>query len=164
MGYESRAVAQGVERVVDDRISTLTEAQRIVLRLVWQGFESKDIARQLGVTHFAVNRRIERAIEILQLRNRKEAARALAQHEGAMCERIAWEPIPLAHPDESPDAGASAGNGRPGFPWPFATTDRSDGLDVPTCLFWALIGIPVIVMLAWGIFLSGIGALDTLRV
>ncbi len=153
-GYEPRQENPNIER--------LTDAQREVLRLVWQGYDSKEMGRQLGLSHHAVNRRIERAVQVLGARNRREAARILAEHEGGTYERIACEPLHLPEPAESttierPDEAMDQG-----FPWPFATSRRSDGLGVRERLFWALIGIPVIVMLAWGVFLSGVNALDAL--
>jgi DNA-binding CsgD family transcriptional regulator len=140
----------------------LTEAQRVALRLVRQGYESKEIGLQLGVSHYAINRRIERAVQALGARNRRDAARILAELESGTCERIAHEPLHLPSATESDTIEPPDTVGGRGFPWPFATPERHDGLTRRQRLFWALIGIPVIVMLAWGIFLSGVNALDSL--
>lgn len=163
-GGERNLTASGQQEVRTDidPLEKLTDPQRDVLRLVWRGYDSKEIGRQLGVSHYAINRRIERAVQILGARHRREAARLLAEHEGATCERIACEPL---HLPESPEFAMverpdKATDGS--FPWPFATSGRSDGLGVRERLFWALLGIPIVVMLAWGVFLSGVGALDAL--
>lgn len=163
-GGEQNLKAPGQQEVRSNIVllERLTDPQRDVLRLVWRGYDSKEIGRQLGVSHYAINRRIERAVQILGARHRREAARLLAEHDGVTCERIACEPLHLPKPPEfaiveRPDKATDGS-----FPWPFATSGRPDGLGVRERLFWALLGIPVIVMLAWGVFLSGVGALDAL--
>ena len=144
------------------KLTELTDRQREVLRLVSQGFESKEIARALGISHFAVNQRIERAVRALGARNRKQAARLFAEWDDETCERITREPIQLEAEPKS-DWMALPDETRRGFPWPFATPGRYDGLGKNQRLFWALIGIPILIMLAWGVFLSGVSALDVLK-
>ncbi|WP_353216521.1 helix-turn-helix transcriptional regulator [Sandarakinorhabdus sp.] len=66
------------------RVSLLTQGERDCLRLVFQHMTSKDIARQLHVSHHAVDMRLRNAIRKLEVQNRIEAARMLVAVEGGM--------------------------------------------------------------------------------
>lgn len=66
----------------DPRLKLLTEGERECLRLVYQHMTSKDIARQLGVSHHAVDMRLRQAIRKLEVVSRIDAARALIADEG----------------------------------------------------------------------------------
>lgn len=80
-------------------IENLTEAQREVLRLVLTRHSSKEIAQKLGISPFSVDKRIERAIATLGATSRFDAARRLAEHEGALAyEPLAYEAIDLSPP------------------------------------------------------------------
>jgi DNA-binding CsgD family transcriptional regulator len=63
------------------RIDQLTEAQRACLRLVLTHHNSKEIAAIVGVSPSAIDKRVERAIQILGVGTRFEAARRLQDHE-----------------------------------------------------------------------------------
>lgn len=63
------------------RIAQLTEAQRACLRLVLTHHNSKEIAAQFNVSPSAIDKRIERAVQMLGVGTRFEAARRLQQHE-----------------------------------------------------------------------------------
>ena len=78
-------------------IDLLTEPQRACLRLVATHHNSKEIAHLLGVSPSAVDKRIERAVQLLGVRSRFAAARALAAHEGT----------PIGEPEPVPDEQAS---------------------------------------------------------
>ena len=64
------------------RVEQLTAAQRECLRLVLTRHSSKEIAVRVGVSPSAVDKRIERAVQMLGVSNRFAAARALAEYEG----------------------------------------------------------------------------------
>ena len=64
-----------------DRITKLTEAQRVCLRMVLMHLSSKDIARELGISPHTVDQRLRMAIQALGVANRFEAARILAKYE-----------------------------------------------------------------------------------
>jgi DNA-binding CsgD family transcriptional regulator len=81
--------------------SRVTEAQRICLRKVLSRRNSKEIALELGISHHTVDKRLERALRTLGAGTRFEAARLLADHEGATYERLVSEPI-----DIDPAAGS----------------------------------------------------------
>ena len=95
----------------------LTEPQRACLRLVATHHNSKEIAHLLGVSPSAVDKRIERAVQVLGARSRFAAARALASVESSgiadqpMSERVPCDPIDLP-----PAASASPSSGQ-GEPW-----------------------------------------------
>ena len=76
------------------RIDQLTEAQRTCLRLVLTHHNSKEIAALVGVSPSAIDKRIERAIQILGVATRFEAARQLQQHERG----LAWARLGLDRP------------------------------------------------------------------
>jgi DNA-binding CsgD family transcriptional regulator len=66
-----------------DRLDRLTEKQRICLRMVFMHRSSKEIARELGIGADAVDQRLKTAMRALGVESRIEAARLLAEHEGA---------------------------------------------------------------------------------
>ncbi|MES2421586.1 MAG: sigma factor-like helix-turn-helix DNA-binding protein [Pseudomonadota bacterium] len=85
------------------RIDQLTEAQRACLRLVLTHHNSKEIAAIFGVSPSAIDKRIERAIQVLGVGTRFEAARRLEEHErGAF-----GETVPVRE-EARPDAPAFA--------------------------------------------------------
>lgn len=63
-------------------LEQLTEAQRECLRLVYTHHSSKEIAEIVGVSPSAVDKRIERAVQMLGTPSRFAAARMLAVAEG----------------------------------------------------------------------------------
>jgi len=70
--------------MADDRPARLTGAQRKVLRLWSTRRSAKEIGRELGITHCAVNERLRSARRILGVGTSAEAARLLAaaEHSG----------------------------------------------------------------------------------
>ncbi|MBC3941806.1 sigma factor-like helix-turn-helix DNA-binding protein [Sphingomonas albertensis] len=85
------------------RIDQLTEAQRACLRLVLTHHNSKEIAAIFGVSPSAIDKRIERAIQVLGVGTRFEAARRLEEHERG----APGETVPVRE-EAQPDAPASA--------------------------------------------------------
>jgi DNA-binding CsgD family transcriptional regulator len=66
---------------VTHRLATLSDAERDCLRLVYAHLTSKDIARELGISHHTVDMRLRTAIRKLGVSNRTEAAMLLHAHE-----------------------------------------------------------------------------------
>jgi DNA-binding CsgD family transcriptional regulator len=145
------------------RSDKLTEPQREALRYVAQGYESKEIAQRTGVTHHAIDKRIERGVRAMGLTERREAARLLAQEEELTYERTAYEPSDLGIPASDAIVPASDRVGVPGYPWPWLVTRQGRLLTKRERLLWALFGLPLLIMFVWGIFLAGINALDGLK-
>jgi DNA-binding CsgD family transcriptional regulator len=146
-------------------VERLTDEQLEVLRLVGRGYKSKQIARMVQVSHFAVNSRIDRAVERLGVADRFEAGRLVIDFERPTYDAIthADDSVHLRKPGVFGEKEEPDGRQPGGFPWPFATSSRQDGLSTKQRLMWAVVGIPCLVMLAWGTFLSGVAALDTLK-
>ncbi len=59
----------------------LTEGQKACLRLVAQHYTSKEIARELGISHFTVDQRLDAARRKLNAPSRKDAAKIFAEYE-----------------------------------------------------------------------------------
>ncbi len=77
-------------------LDQLTEAQRECLRLVYTHHSSKEIAEIVGISPSAVDKRLERAVQILGVPSRFAAARMLAAEEGsAAYEQTTSEPFDL---------------------------------------------------------------------
>lgn len=64
-----------------DRVARLTEGQRECLRMVFRHMETKEIARELGISPDGVTQRIKGAMRTLDVNRRKDAARLLAEAE-----------------------------------------------------------------------------------
>ncbi len=62
-------------------IGRLTGRQRDCLRLVRQGYTSKEIGRRLAISPATVDNHVRAALALLQVPGRAEAARMLRQHE-----------------------------------------------------------------------------------
>src|SRR6185436_6298414 len=66
-----------------DRGARLSEGQRACLRMVYRHMETKEIARILEISPDGVAQRIKTAMRILGVHRRRDAARILAEAEGA---------------------------------------------------------------------------------
>lgn len=75
-----------------ERLKSLSARERDCLRLILENHTSKEVGRQLGISHTSVDTHVRRARAKLGLRDRYEAARLLADWEG---ERTV-EPEPAA--------------------------------------------------------------------
>ena len=93
-------------------LDQLTEAQRECLRLVYAHHSSKEIAEIVGVSPSAIDKRIERAVQMLGVSSRFAAARALAMAEG----RTAYERLP-SDPIDLPFATPARRSNETGEPW-----------------------------------------------
>ncbi len=130
-----------------DAFDRLTDRQKECLRLVLLHYDSKQIARQLGVGHHAVNKRIEGAIRHLGVADRYSAARLLAEHENGpdyerlVYEQIALEPSPQSDAQQMPSTALpGTGEGRteardaaspswaPALPDPIEEAVRKEGI------------------------------------
>lgn len=61
----------------NEAIARLTDRQKACLRLVGQGYTSKEIGRDLGISYTTVDTHVRVALEILRVDSRAEAARLL---------------------------------------------------------------------------------------
>ena len=75
----------------------LTEAQKQCLRLVVLHYTSKEIARQLGVSHYTVDQRLDIARRKLNADSRINAAKMFAALEARdISDALVYEPAPVA--------------------------------------------------------------------
>lgn len=78
----------------------LTEGQIICLRLVGENYTSKEIARQLGISRFTVDQRLDAARKKLDAESRIDAARRFAQLDAEeIYQPIVYDPDGLEKPD-----------------------------------------------------------------
>jgi DNA-binding CsgD family transcriptional regulator len=77
-------------------VSKLTERQRETLRLTYLHKTSKEIAQIAGVTPFAIDAQIARAMRTLSVGSRIEAASAVMRHSPGAYERLAYQSPALA--------------------------------------------------------------------
>lgn len=83
-------------------VAKLTEAQREVLRLWHTRKSAKEIGRDLGITHWAVNERLRSARRVLGVGTSGEAARLLAAAEaGDTYKRIVCDADTVAGTEDS---------------------------------------------------------------
>jgi DNA-binding CsgD family transcriptional regulator len=86
-------------RMDSGSINRLTERQKDCLRLVAQGYTSKEIGRALDLSPSTVDNHILAAVQAINASSRGEAARFLANEETR--QKIPREPEPLAEPQFS---------------------------------------------------------------
>lgn len=88
-------------------VAKLTEAEREVLRLWLRRSSAKEIALELGITHWAVNERLRSARRRLGVADSSEAARLLAETDAAdTYKRVVYEPDGIARPAEMAPIGS----------------------------------------------------------
>ena len=156
------------------RCERLSEGQKACLRLVADGYETKDIAPLVGLSIDGVNARLNAARRILGVSRRSEAARLLAEYEQDY-QRQVYPPLAVPEPAEigpdapAPEAGAQeAGNGRRlavseertpyGAPitrqrwrlqWPFPTRGRAQNdLTLIEGVIWIVLGTALLAIAA----------------
>ena len=168
----------------DNRISRLTDSQRIYLRLVLAHRSSKEIAHEYNISAHTVDKRIKEAMRVLGVSTRIEAARLLSDAEKADTDRRLGA--------QSPDLASSA-DCRPDITLELEGTDRrvfsthddgpmqavrlqdGNGLPLPLTVFarspdrlsiWQragwMIALIIGLALSTGILLSGLMAISAL--
>lgn len=76
----------------EKRLARLTEQQRTCLRFVYASLTSKEIAPRLGIEPGSVDQHIKAAMRILDVGDRRSAARLLAEHEGRDVQQLVYQP------------------------------------------------------------------------
>lgn len=103
----------------DEAIARLTERQKACLRLVGQGYTSKEIGRDLGISYTTVDTHIRAALEILRVDSRAEAARLFLSADRDFTSHpqpLSSAPSALAPlPAAAPDAAMADSSGRSWF-------------------------------------------------
>lgn len=164
------------------RLARLTEQQRICLRYVYLHMTSKEIAPLMGIEPGSVDQHIKAAMKVLDVPDRRTAARMLAEHEGPPSARpSAYPPLNFPMPPDPvtyvPSEGGLQQSGfsgetlrepqaafgmvqmsrSPMLPFPIGGT-RPNDLSWQTRLAW-IAGITIGVALAFGALASGVEAL-----
>lgn len=171
-----------------DRVARLTEGQREVLRRVNQHMETKEIARELGISPDGVNQRIKAATRLLGVNRRRDAARLLAEAEGqTLYQPQVYPPLDIAF-DPGPETfGPSTESGREQAPvmvgamreeqaaFEVVPQFRSGRFRLPLPIWrgtpadlnalqrlgW-IMGLMLMIAFAFGVFLAGMEALSRL--
>lgn len=171
-----------------DRVDKLTDGQREVLRRVNLHLETKEIARELGISPDGVNQRIKAAMRILGVNRRRDAALMLAAAEGRQhYPPLVYPPQDIAiGPDSatfapSTESGREHGpasigaireeqaafravprlpSGRFRLPLPIRG-GRPNDLNTLQRLGW-IFGMMLMIAFAFGVFLAGMEALSRL--
>lgn len=153
----------------------LSDYQRDCLRKTFRHQTSKEIARDLGKSKYAIDQAIERAVRTLNASSRIDAARALAEYEGTS-DRITGDPVHLAVPPVSapmpePAVGITGGPiaeaavdpvGQPrvnrsiAIPLPLRRRgDDGNDLSIGARLAWLII-LPLAMAIAFGMLANGL--------
>lgn len=173
---------------MDDRVARLTEGQREALRMVYRHMETKEIARELGISPDGVTQRIKAAMRTLGVNRRRDAAHLLAEaEETAAYPRRVYPPRDIATLSHSATMTASTEGERHhgpasvramreeqsaydmapplrtgGFQLPLPIRgSRPDDLDWLWRLGW-IIAIMLLIALVFGMFLAGFESLSRL--
>ena len=171
-----------------ERVAKLTEGQRDVLRMVDRHMETKEIARELGISPDGVNQRIKAAMRILGVNRRRDAALLLAEAEaGEHYQPLVYPPRDIALGSETATFTPSTESGReqgpasigamreeqaafeavpqPGSRWfrlPLPIRGGRPGdLNALQRLGW-IFGVMLAIAFAFGVFLAGMEALSRL--
>jgi len=152
--------------MASDRIHELTQRERECLRLVSRDRSSKQIGLELGISPHTVDVRLKRAIRLLGVASRFDAARLLAEDESGVFtsyQPLVSQPPPLpsAASDVLKDPRRSDGAGTR-RPLPFLRQGRrSNDLTPAQRLFWIVAGA-VVILIAFANFANAIDVLQTL--
>lgn len=154
--------------MASDRIQELTQRERECLRLVSRDRSSKQIGLELGISPHTVDVRLKRAIRLLGVTTRFDAARLLAETETdetpddqSPYQPLVSQPTPLppAPPSVVEEPRRSDG-AEPRWHLPFLRQGRrSNDLTPAQRLFWIVAGA-VLILVAFANFAN---ALDVLR-
>jgi DNA-binding CsgD family transcriptional regulator len=96
--------------VADDLINQLSDMQRTCLRLVARGRSSKEIALETGLSHQTVDQYVSRAVAILGVANRREAARRLSELETETFNKVEFKSEAVAASGKSSILNEPIGN------------------------------------------------------
>lgn len=145
--------------MVESVVERLSQGQVECLLLVQEHLTSKEIASRLGISSHTVDERMRRAMKVLGVERRIEAAKIVARSKPEVRlfrrEPQANEPF-VEHNSAQP--GSVSGQLR-SLPLPFATNNRADNkMSVGLRLLWILL-IAVGAALSVGVFFAGLESL-----
>lgn len=127
----------------DGRVSDLTDAQREVLRLWLTRKSAKEIGRQIGITHWAVNERLRAARRVLGVATSSEAAEMFARgQEERAYKRVVCEPDGLAAVEPAMPAMASVEGDRQSGPGTYLLREERLPFAAPASIPWPRLPVP----------------------
>jgi DNA-binding CsgD family transcriptional regulator len=143
-----------MSRPIDD----LSETQKDSLRLVYRGYNAKEIARLHGVHPATVHQRLTAARRALGVGRSIEAARMLAEAEGApVYDGVIYDEIDVAPtPSDEPSSWLSR------LPWPLPTRRRPTNDLSFLQLLAAIFGLAAAFMIAAALYFIAISLLNTI--
>lgn len=140
-----------------DAINRLTERQQACLELVAKGYTSKQIARQLGISHSTVDNHILAATQLLGVADRREAGRMVA----ALGQELPRQAPGLTEPENSGIVGVQ-GARQPGLaglkllpPVGGEANEQTLGnktIQIFTIAFLSTVGVLAMALLISGVF------------
>ena len=173
-------------KLIEQRVARLSSGQLDCLRLVDQHLSSKEIASRLKISPHTVDQRIRRALQILMVERRSQAARLVCRHPTGEYQQLIHQSPYLeatsrsADPDEAVSiqirhADRAGGAGTAGFlteqrpvdfrsflQLPFATrSNPRNEMSVGQRLFW-IAAIAIGAAMSAGMYLAGLESLARL--
>jgi DNA-binding CsgD family transcriptional regulator len=169
-------------------VDKLSEGQREVLRRVNRHMETKEIARELGISPDGVNQRIKAAMRMLGVNKRRDAALLLAEAERQdPYQPLVYPPRDIVSAGDPETFGPSTESGREHGPASIGAMreeqaifeavpqlrpqrlrlplpirgGRPGDLNVLQRLGW-IVGMMLMIAFAFGVFLAGMEALSRL--
>lgn len=174
-----------VELAIAQRVGKLTAGQLDCLRLVAEHLSSKEIAAQLDISPHTVDQRIRRALQVLGVDRRSQAARIVSRysgpyqcliHQSPVIERAADARqqegavgIQIRHADRAGEAGSTGFITeqrpvftRPSLQLPFATrSNPRNEMSIGQRLLWIVL-IATGAAFSAGMYLAGLESLARL--
>ena len=172
--------------LIVQRIARLSSGQLECLRLVDQHLSSKEIACRLKISPHTVDQRIRRALQILRVERRSQAAVMVARHSTGQYQHLIHQPpyieprrrssdpdeaisIQIRHADRAGGAGTAGflteqrpADFRPFLQPPFATrSNPRNEMSVGQRLFW-IAAIAIAAAMSAGMYLAGLESLGRL--
>ncbi len=143
--------------VMNNSIEDLSETQKDSLRLVYRGYNAKEIARMHGVHPATVHQRLTAARRTLGVARSMEAARMLAEAEGApIYDAVIYDEMDVAPtPPDRPSSWLSR------LPWPLPTRRRPTNDLSMLELLASILGLASVFMLAAALFFIAISLLNS---
>lgn len=139
-------------------VDSLSETQKDSLRLVYRGYNAKEIARMRGVHPATVHQRLTAARRTLGVARSMEAARMLAEAEGApVYDSVIYDEIDVAQPASN---GVLSWLSR--LPLPLPTRRRPTNDLSLLELLASILGLASAFMLAAALYFIAINLLDTI--
>jgi DNA-binding CsgD family transcriptional regulator len=141
---------------MSERIDDLSEVQKASLRLLHRGYNAKEIGRMHGVSPATVHQRLTAARKVLGAERSKEAARILAEAEGApIYDRIIYDEIHIAS-----DASDEPSSWLSRLPWPLPTRRRPNNDLSFLQLLASIFGLATAFMIAAALYFIAISLLN----